>query len=101
MGGTHGSGVVSSADDVQEMSMSVDGACEMCMFWLGVGVIELGLGFTNPVETGEVWVAVVWVVTWSMVWMGRLVLCMCELRVWILCVDGRFKYWYLYIVLGG
>ena len=28
-----------------------------------------------------------------------MVLCLCELRVWILCVDGRSRY--LYIVLGG
>ena len=30
---------------------------------------------------------------------GGVVLCLCELCVWILCVDGRFRY--LYIVLGG
>ena len=40
MGGTRGLGVVSSADDVQEMSVvggmrGVGGVCEMCTFWLG------------------------------------------------------------------
>ena len=30
---------------------------------------------------------------------GEVVLCLCVLCVWILCVDGRSRY--LYIVLGG
>ena len=30
---------------------------------------------------------------------GGMVLCLCEIRVWILCVDGRSRY--LCIVLGG
>ena len=34
-----------------------------------------------------------------MVWRGGVVLCLCELGVWILCVDGRSRY--LCIVLGG
>ena len=33
------------------------------------------------------------------VWRGGVVLCLCELWVWIHCVDGRSRY--LYIVLGG
>ena len=28
-------------------------------------------------------------------------LCLCELRVWILCVDGSSRYMYTCIVLGG
>ena len=41
MGGTRGSGVVSSADNVLEMS-GVGGMCEMCVFgsgWMGLGVM--------------------------------------------------------------
>ena len=65
---------------------------------------ELGLNFTNPVGTGgvlgvRVCVLVVWVETWTRVWRGGVVLCLCEVRVWILCVDGRSRY--LCIVLGG
>ena len=30
---------------------------------------------------------------------GGVALCLCEVRVWILCVDGRSRY--LCIVLGG
>ena len=53
MGGTRGSGVLSSAGDVLEMSV-VRGVC----VWLGagyevLGVRGLGLGFTNPGGTGE------------------------------------------------
>ena len=62
MGGTRGSGVLSSACDVLEMSVvrGVGGVCDMCM-WLtrggvgGVGgerVTLLGLGFTN---SGGTW----------------------------------------------
>ena len=40
-----------------------------------------------------------WVGGWSRVWEGGVVLCLCVLRVWIICVDGRSRY--LYIVLGG
>ena len=53
MGGTHGSGVLSSARDVLEMSVvrGVSGVCDMCMCLArgGVGgeVTGLGLGFTN------------------------------------------------------
>ena len=76
----------------------------------------LGLDFTNPVGTqGECWTCVcvlvvggVWVV-----YVGRgvgglgpgsggvgwVLLSVCEVRVWILCVDGRSRY--LCIVLGG
>ena len=34
-----------------------------------------------------------------MVWCGRVVLCLCEVRVRIICVDGRSRY--LCIMLGG
>ena len=34
-----------------------------------------------------------------MVWKGGVVLYLCELGVWILCVEGRFRF--LCIVLGG
>ena len=64
MGGKRGSGIVSSADYVLEMSVvrgvrGVDGVCEMCLVRSGVGmqglelVRGLGLGFTNPVGTGD------------------------------------------------
>ena len=59
-----GSGVLSSTCDVLEMSVvrGVGGVCDMCMCLArgGVGgeggewMRELGLGFTNPVETGGV-----------------------------------------------
>ena len=67
VGGTPGSGIVSSAADVLWMSVvrgvrGVGGVCKMCMCLAqgGVGgegcewMRELGLGFTNPVGTGEV-----------------------------------------------
>ena len=74
MSGTRGSGVLSSTGDV--LVRGVGGVCGMCMGLArgGVGgeggewMRELGLGFTNPVGTGEYWtcvcvlVAVVWVV---------------------------------------
>ena len=72
----------------------------------------LGLDFTNPVGTGGVLdvclylgcggvggVGGEWVVVWTRVWRGGLVLCLCELWVRILCVDDRFMY--LYNVLVG
>ena len=62
MGGTHGSGVLSSTDDVLEMSVvrGAGGVYDMCIClarggeWMRV----LGLGFTNPVGTGECWTCV-------------------------------------------
>ena len=36
---------------------------------------------------------------WSRVCEGGVVLCLCVLCVWIMCVDGRSRY--LYILLGG
>ena len=68
VGGTRGSGIVSSAADVLWMSVvrgmrRVGGVCEMCMCLArgGVGgegggewMRGLGLGFTNPVGTGGV-----------------------------------------------
>ena len=62
MGGTRGSGVFSSAGNELEMSVvrGVGGVCDMCMCLApgvvgGVGVIGLGLGFTNPGGTGGKW----------------------------------------------
>ena len=69
---THGSGVVSSVDDMLEMSVvhgvrGVGRVCEMCMglargkYVRGLGLARgkyvrgLGLGFTNPVGSGGVW----------------------------------------------
>ena len=64
VGGTRGSGIVSSAADVVWMSVvrgkrGVGKVCEMCMCLArggvdGNGMRELGLGFTNPVRTGGV-----------------------------------------------
>ena len=64
VGGTRGSGIVSSAADVLWMSVvpgmgGVGGVLEMCMCLArgGVGgewMRGLGLGFTNPVGTGGV-----------------------------------------------
>ena len=72
----------------------------------------LGLDFNNPVGTGGVFdvclcsgcggvcgVGGEWVGAWTRVWRGGVVLCLCEVRVWILCVDGRSRY--LCIALGG
>ena len=94
------------------------GVCEMCMCLDrgGVGgersewMRGLGLGVANPVGTR--WVLDVclclpcngvggvggeWVGAWTR--SGGVVLCLCELWVWIHCVDGRSRY--LDIVLGG
>ena len=74
MSGTRGSGVLSSTGDV--LVRGVGGVFDMCMCLARGGVSgeggewmrELGLGFTNPLGTGECWtyicvlVAVVWVV---------------------------------------
>ena len=55
MGGTRGSGVLSSAGDVLEMSVvrGVGGVCDMCMYLArggvgGAGGERIGFGFTNP-----------------------------------------------------
>ena len=66
MGGTRGSGVLASADDVLEMSVvrGVGGVCDMCSMCLarggvrGVGgelVTGLDLGFTNYGGTWGKW----------------------------------------------
>ena len=62
MGGTRGLGVVSSADDVLEMSgvrgvRDVGEVCEisMCIAQARWEVRGFGLGFSNPVGTGGVW----------------------------------------------
>ena len=55
MGGTCGSGVLSSAGDVLEMSVVRD-VCDMCMCLARGGWEVLGargLGFTNPGATGH------------------------------------------------
>ena len=60
MSGTRGSDVLSSTDDIPVKN--IGGVCDMCMCLArdGMGVErgewmrELGLGFTNPMETGGV-----------------------------------------------
>ena len=67
----------------------------------------MGLGFNNPVGKGGVLDMCLcfgcgggeWVGDWPRVWRGGVVLCLCELSVWILCVDGRSRY--LCSVLGA
>ena len=67
VGGIRGPGIVSSSADGLRMTVvrgmrGVGGVCEMCMCLARDGVCEesgewirgLGLGFTNPVETGGV-----------------------------------------------
>ena len=69
-------------------------------------------GFTNPVRRGGVLVECLclgftgvggvggeWVGGLDQVLEGWVVLCLCEMWVWIICVDGRSRY--LCIVLGG
>ena len=106
VGGTRGSGIVSSSADVVWNSVvrgmrGVDGVCEMfmCLARGGVGgergewMRGLGLGFTKPVGTGEVLnvclclgcggvggVVEQWVGgAWTKVWRGGVVICLCEL----------------------
>ena len=82
--------------------------------WVETGLVDngLGLGFTTPVRTkgmldvclflgcgGVDGVDGEWVGDWTMVWRGVVVLCLCEMLVWIICVDGRSRY--LCFVLGG
>ena len=64
VGGTRGSSIASSAADVLGMRVMrrVGGVCDMCMCLAQGGIGDekgewikgLGLGFTNPVGTGEV-----------------------------------------------
>ena len=88
MGGTRGSGVLSSACDVLEMSVvrGVGGVCDMCICLArggvgGVGVRGFGLGFTNPGGTVESGICVCVLVfgcggvggvggSWARVWGG-------------------------------
>ena len=70
MDGTRGSGVLSSAGNVLQMSVvsGIGGVCGMCMCLArgGVGgaggewVKGLGLGFTNPGETWGKWDMCLW-----------------------------------------
>ena len=60
MGGTHGSGVLSSACDVLEMRVlrGVGGVCDMCMCLargFGEWATGLGLGFSNSGGTWGKW----------------------------------------------
>ena len=66
MGGTRGSGVLSSTGNVLEMSVvsDVGGVCDMCMYLARAVCVErgggewmrgLGFGFTNHLGTGGVW----------------------------------------------
>ena len=102
MGGTRGSGVVSSTDDMLEMSVvrgvrSVGGVGELCIcldraWWEVWWVRGLGFGFTNPVGTGGVWDVCLclgcggWVgwVTWVRFWEGVF------FNVYVCCESGSF-----------
>ena len=123
VGGTRGQGMVSSAADVLWICVvrgmsGVDGVCEMCMCLArgGVGgeggewMRGLGLDFTNHVGTGGVFDVCLCFGCGGVVgeWVSGLdqgleggwwVFCLCKVRVWILCVDGRSRY--LCIVLVG
>ena len=102
MGGTRGSGVLSSAGDVLEMSVvrGVGGVCDVCMCFSRGGVggaggeWVTGLGLALPIleEHGEsgicicVLVAAVWVVlavsgwaAWARVWEGVMSVCVVSL----------------------
>ena len=84
MGGTRGSGVVSCADDVLEMSVvrgvrGVGRVCEMCLALGVVGsewVRGLGVIFTNPVGTGGVWDMCLGCGGVGGAWVGGVVLCL-------------------------
>ena len=92
IGGTRGSGIVSSADEVLEMSVvrGVGGMCDMCMARGGWEDWVWALPIMGEDGTCVcVWVAAVWVVSGDR-------LCPGSVRVG---VDGRSRY--LYIVLGG
>ena len=87
----------------------------MCLSRGGVGGeggewMNKGLGWTLPIlwEQGECWACVCVFLRggvsgvggdWTRVWRGGVVLCLCEVRVWILCIDDRSRY--LCIMLGG
>ena len=98
VGGTRGSGIVSSVADVLWMSgvrgmRGVGGVCEICLARGGVGGEEgecmrgLGLGFTNPVGTGGVLDMCLgcggkggeWVGDFSRIWRCGVVLCQCAM----------------------
>ena len=85
VGGTHGSGIVSSAADLLWMNVvrgmrGVGGVCEMCMRpdWGGVGgeggewMRRLGLCLPNPAGTGGVGRVSVFWLRWCLVWAGGL-----------------------------
>ena len=75
MGGTRGSGVLSCASDVLQMSV-VRGVC-VCLVGVGLGcwserVRGLGLGFINPGGTGGKWdVCVFWLRRCGWCWGGE------------------------------
>ena len=104
--GARGSCIVFSVAAVLGMIVvrgmrGVGGVCEMsmCLSRGGIGgggggewMRRLGLNFTNPMGTGGVLdvclylgfggvdgVGVDWVAAWDRVWMGGVVLCLCEL----------------------
>ena len=88
VGGTLGSGIVSSAADVLWMSVELVEYVRCVCVWLGAALVErgvggLGLGFTNPVETGGVLdVCLCFAcggVAWTRVWRGGVVLWLCAL----------------------
>ena len=118
IGGTHCSSVLSSADDVLEVSVvhavrGIGELCEMCMCLArdeagSEWVWGLGLGFTNPVgisgvkdvclcHSGVGGAGGEWIHGFDQGlerWGGVM-----SVWVWIICVDGRSIY--LYIVIGG
>ena len=65
----------------------------------------LGLGFTNPVRTGGVFDVCMYFGCCGVggvdgEWVGKsehVVLCLCELGVWIFCADGRSRYLCIHI----
>ena len=117
VGGTRGWGIVSSAVDLLGLNVvrgmkRVGGICEMCMclavykmrgwvdkrIWFGLHQSCWNRGSVGIVSVfGLQWCR------WCRWGVGldqdlEVVLCLCEVWVWILCVDGRSRY--LYIVLG-
>ena len=116
VGGTRGSGIVSSAADVLWMRR-VGEVCAMCMClargYMGGegGEWMRGFGLNQSCQNrGSVGCVSVFGLRWCG-WCrsgvgrglgpgsGGVVLCLCEMWIWIICVDGRSRY--MCIVLGG